>query len=351
MRIDSTKRENIKQYILEKIMQDHDDIPECVSNAFGITKGTYHNYIKELLSQNIIFKEKRGKYRLVNNFHTFDLKRSEGAMNSDTYGYNNCLSQFVDHLPGNVKRIWNYVFCEMYNNVIDHSGSENVHIMIQQNQMYTRVLLYDDGVGIFQKIKDHFSFETLDDAICELFKGKLTTDPKNHSGEGIFFSSKMMDYFLIISSNKLFSCNNFTNGSISELNAEESGLSTFMTGTAVVMTLMNNSLKEPIEIFDQYSSVDEGFFKTSIPLKYIGTSLVSRSQARRVFNRLYQFSSVILDFDGVTDLFQGFAHELFIVYPRSNPNLSMTIINMSENVRKMYDHVIKTEERNKKGGE
>jgi len=32
-----------------------------------------------------------------------------------------------------------------------------------------------------------------------LAKGKLTTDPKRHSGEGIFFSSRMFDEFDILS--------------------------------------------------------------------------------------------------------------------------------------------------------
>jgi len=67
------------------------------------------------------------------------------------------------------------------------------------------------GVGIFQKIKDHFSLSNLDEAICELFKGKLTTDERNHSGEGIFFTSKMMDGFFIYSSEKIFTTSKYNN--------------------------------------------------------------------------------------------------------------------------------------------
>ena len=53
----------------------------------------------------------------------------------------------------------------------------------------------DYGVGIFKKIQDYFGYNSIDDAINELFKGKITTDTDNHSGEGIFFTSRLMDQF------------------------------------------------------------------------------------------------------------------------------------------------------------
>lgn len=47
----------------------------------------------------------------------------------------------------------------------------------------------------FGKLVDHFHFEDEQQAALELSKGKLTTDPKNHSGQGIFFSSRAFDSF------------------------------------------------------------------------------------------------------------------------------------------------------------
>ena len=82
-----------------------------------------------------------------------------------------------------------------------------VEIIVEQDYLNTSVMIYDNGIGIFKKIKEHFKFPSLDEAICELFKGKLTTDSENHSGEGIFFSSKMMDDFFIVSSGKIFTNN------------------------------------------------------------------------------------------------------------------------------------------------
>jgi hypothetical protein len=44
----------------------------------------------------------------------------------------------------------------------------------------------DHGVGIFEKIMKHFNLADAREALLELSKGKLTSDPRNHSGEGIF---------------------------------------------------------------------------------------------------------------------------------------------------------------------
>ena len=139
------------------------------------------------------------------------------------------------------------------------------------------MLLIDDGVGIFEKIKNHFGLPSLDEAICELFKGKLTTDEVNHSGEGIFFTSKMMDNFLIYSSGKIFTSSKFEDDNILDLNAD-------IHGTCVLMSLSNFTHKTTKEIFDQYSDDDGSFVTTRIPLKNVfDAAPVSRSQAKRVW--------------------------------------------------------------------
>ena len=64
--------------------------------------------------------------------------------------------------------------------------------------------LHDNGVGIFKKIQTELRLLDERHAILELAKGKLTTDPKRHTGEGIFFSSRMFDQFDILSGGIFF---------------------------------------------------------------------------------------------------------------------------------------------------
>ena len=177
----------------------------------------------------------------------------------------------------------------------------------------------------------------MDEAICELFKGKLTTDKENHSGEGIFFTSKMMDTFLIASSGKVFATTKYNNEQVFDLNDSSSG-------TCVVMSLSNFTNRTAKEVFDSFSDTDGAFTTTKIPIKSIFDSApISRSQAKRVCYRLDNFEEVIFDFDNVSWMGQGFAHQIFVVYQNAHPNVKLIPINMNDSVASMYNHVVNSD--------
>ncbi len=334
LKFESAKKQSIISYILEKISQNTESLSKKVAEEFNISTNTVHSYLKELQNENIITKSQRGKYSLVTETFTYNLKRSLGHLNSDTYAYTACLYQHIKDFGDNVERIWNYVFSEMTNNVMDHSQAENLQVIVEKSYARTTVMLIDDGIGIFNKIKDHFGFSSLEESICELFKGKLTTDSQNHSGEGIFFSSKMMDTFLIISSGKIFATTKYDNDLILNLDLP-------FDGTCVFMSLSNLTHKKTIDVFNAYSNEEGSFIKTRIPLKNIFDSApISRSQAKRICNRLDNFKEVILDFEDLDWMGQGFAHQIFVVYQKANPEIKITPINMNDSIKKMYNHVV-----------
>lgn len=333
MKYTSEKKKTVVLYILEKISDGGKLLSSAVAENFGISTNTVHSYLNELQREGIIEKHKRGEYRLVSKKETYHFVRSQGGLESDTRPFDECVEEKIGHLGENIYHIWAYAVSEMVNNVIDHSDAENMWISVEQDYLKTGILIADDGVGIFEKIKNHFSLSSLDEAICELFKGKLTTDKENHSGEGIFFTSKMMDAFLISSSGKTFTTSKYNDESIIDLGLAE-------RGTSVYMTLSNFTSREAREVFDEYSDVDGGFTTTVIPIKRIfDTAPVSRSQAKRVCNRLDEFEEIILDFDEVSWMGQGFAHQMFVVYKNAHPNITITPINMNESVESMYKHV------------
>ena len=145
----------------------------------------------------------------------------------------------------------------------------------------------------------------------------------------------MMDSFSIISSTKVFTTSKYTNDNV--FNVDED-----ISGTCVFMSLSNFSNKTAREIFDLYSDVDGGFTTTRIPLKNVFDSApVSRSQAKRICNRLENFEDVIIDFEDISWMGQGFAHQLFVVYKNLHPDVTITPINMNPSVESMYKHVTK----------
>lgn len=334
MKFKTEKKESIIIYILEKIASGDDSISRTVAENFAINQSTVHDYLLELINNNIIRKIRRGKYELVQQTFDYTLSRAAGDLDDDIRPYFTCLSDHIKGRPKNIEQLWSYAFSEMINNVMDHSCCEFAFVTVLTDYLNTTTIIRDDGIGIFNKICKHFGLSSAQDAVNELFKGKLTTDSLHHSGEGIFFSSRMMDSFAIISEGTIFSNNRYNESNITAAAAADN------PGTTVIMTLSNHSRKTPEEIFAQYSDSEGGFIRTRIHLKDIfDDAPISRSQAKRVCSRLEQFKEVILDFESIPWMGQGFAHQIFCVFTFEHPEVALIPENMNPEVLKMYEHV------------
>ena len=327
-------KEKVILYLLDLIDRKQSGIVKRVTDNFQISEKTVYGYLKELDEKGILTKTGRAKYELVEQTKCFEFSRSKGEIVREEKIIAQSVKEYIQGLPGNVKGIWDYALGEMINNVIDHSECEKLSIILKQDYMNTKVYILDDGVGIFEKIKNYFQFDDLDDSVNELFKGKLTTDSRNHSGEGIFFTSRIMDDFMIISSGKSFAHDKYE---IDVVMDDVMG----MNGTAVMMRLNNNSRKQVKEVFDRFADVDGGFTITRVPIKNMfPNSPVSRSEAKRLCARLENFRTVELDFAEVEWIGQGFAHQIFVVFQNNNPEIKLVPLHMNTDVEKMYHHVL-----------
>jgi hypothetical protein len=224
----------------------------------------------------------------------------------------------------------------MVNNAIEHSGSKTIKIEVSKNGEI-RFAIIDYGIGIFEKIKNDLALEEPNHAILELLKGKLTSDPQQHSGDGIFFTSRIFDTFTVTSGNLAFSW--LKNSSRFEFANRDSG-----PGTMVNMAISTTSKLSLADIFNEYADPDKqpGFYRTAVPLQIMqheGDSLMSRSQARRLVNRFDRFLEVVLDFTGVDFIGQGFADEIFRVFAQAHPATRLIPVNCTETVEKMIAHV------------
>lgn len=235
----------------------------------------------------------------------------------------------------------------MMNNAIEHSEAENISVGIFKNYLETRILICDDGIGIFKNIQ-RFMKESknedisLQECVSLLFAGKFTTAKQYHTGEGIFFTSHIMDEFVIYSDDNFFTRNNFAS-----LQMEDENLHSIMNmnnGTMVRMTLSNNSKKILSKVFNTFAPVDEGFIKTNIPIAHMfsGGNPISRSEARRLLESISVFTDISLDFTGVEEIGQGFAHELFVLGKQKLPHINLRTINTCKAVEDMIRRVINT---------
>ncbi|MBI4808864.1 MAG: DUF4325 domain-containing protein [Nitrosomonadales bacterium] len=319
--------------LLKLVSDDSKNVAIRLATAQNFSRQAASARLRVAVAQGLITKTGVGRgveYSLVETSRISEEYNRAGL--SEDRVWQSLLAPVVRDLPENVRDIWRYGFTEMVNNAIDHSGSGKIKVWCARNALYTQAWVSDDGEGIFNKIRKALQLYDPREAILELAKGKFTTDPEHHSGEGIFFSSKVFDLFDIRSGSLHFMHDDGRDDLLIERPKNA-------PGTLVVMRLQNNSKRTTKEIFDKFAAPEEyTFAKTIVPVKlgqYEGEKLVSRSQAKRLIFRFEKFRTVILDFAGVEEIGQAFSDEVFRVFQKAHPNTSLVPVNMSAAVKDM----------------
>lgn len=325
--------EAVRQFIISNLESHPADIVRITSEEFGSTRQAVHAHLNRLIGEGVVTSTGNTRAKtyslasLVKWGHTYDL---QGVDESQVW--RDDVSPTLGRLPENVTSLWQYGITEMLNNALEHSAGATATLDIEKTAAATRIILTDDGVGIFKKIQDALGLMDERHAVLELAKGKFTTDPVHHTGEGIFFSSRMFDRFAILSGDVYFS-HQF--GKTEDWIMQSEG----HQGTAVFMSLSNHTSRTTQKVFDKFSSGDDyGFTKTVVPVKllqYGDDNLVSRSQAKRLLARIERFRTVVLDFTGVASIGQAFADEVFRVFPSEHAEIELVPLNMNSAVKQM----------------
>lgn len=332
--------EEIRKFILQNVDGHPTDICRMAAEHFGITRQAINVQLQKLTHEGSL--KVRGKtnnksYKLAPIVRWSRMYEITESLEEHVV-WREDIQPALGELPDNVRNIWQYGFTEMFNNVRDHSDGSLVTVRIEKTAVYTEMGIFDNGVGIFRKIQTALKLSDERHAVFELAKGKLTTDPNNHSGEGIFFTSRMFDQFNILSAGVYFS-HDF--GEVEDWIMERENPE--QARTSVWMKLNNHTARTQRKIFDMYTSPDTyGFTKTVVPVKmaqYGDEQLVSRSQAKRVLARVDRFKVVVLNFEGVTTIGQGFADEIFRVFKRQHPETEINYVRANSEVKRMIMRV------------
>ncbi|MBS4069034.1 MAG: DUF4325 domain-containing protein [Sulfurimonas sp.] len=334
----------IKDYICDLVFSNRSKtLSKTVSEQFGISRQAAQKHIRKLIDAGILTMSgttNAATYKLsllVDESQSFEISPK---LDEDTV-WRSFVRPKLDDIPHNIVSICQYGFTEMFNNVIDHSEGISAYVTVQRSAYHVEISVMDDGIGIFRKIRRDFELDDDRHAILELSKGKLTSDPSRHSGEGIFFTSRMFDRFAILSGNQYFSHTVEHDDWLLDADSKRQGTSVFME---IRLSTKRNSQ----EIFAEYATIDHpGFYKTQVPValaQYGDENMVSRSQAKRVLVRVEKFTEVILDFKGVSEVGQAFVDEIFRVFSKAHPDVHLVYINANESIDWMIRRAIATAE-------
>ncbi len=237
---------------------------------------------------------------------------------------------FIESLSDQAETALHFAFTEMLNNAIDHSKSGTVSILLDTNKTSVFFTIRDYGIGAFNSLMSKKSYPDTISTIQELIKGKNTSDPIHHSGEGIFWTSKIADHFEL----KSYKYSLIVDNTISDYTIKQ--LDEPLLGTEVYFEIEKNTQKSIRDLFHEYSFNHDTLTldTTTIPIKLydLGEAWISRSQAKKVLSGLEKYKKIIFDFNGIDLIGQGFADEIFRVWQNSHPDIILEPINMNDTV-------------------
>lgn len=332
--MDLAKGESIP-WVIHELLEDQGEVSSGdVASAAGVTRQAAHYHLKRLVEAGELRPVGAGRTRRYTKRFSWTQQYDTAGLEEDRVwaqvaGELGDLSQLGD----NALKITQYAFTEMLNNAIDHSGSEQARVTVTTTSRPFTFTVSDEGVGAFEHVRKSKKLEDHIAAIQEISKGKLTTDPRRHSGQGIFFTSKSVDFFSISSNGWRWTVDNLRNDSAI-------GRATSGKGTRVEFRIDPDTDRSLKGIMDEYTDADTFEFSTTrtvVRLFEFDSAFVSRSEAKRLTRNLDQFAEVIVDFKGLEEIGQAFADEIFRVWQSENPDIRLLPVNMNDGVRSMVE--------------
>jgi len=228
-----------------------------------------------------------------------------------------CLDRYGPARNLGADSVLEYTLSEIVNNAIDHSGAPDIEVRVSVQGDVIELVVADQGIGAFENLRSGLHFEDHLHALQELSKGKVTTQPKQHTGEGIFFSSKMVERFQLSANGISWVVDNTL--ADQTVGSSESG-----PGTRVEFDIRASTPTTAASVFKRFST-DLDFDTTCCVIRLFehGTTFISRSEAKRLVTNLDRFRKVILDFSGVQQVGQGFVDQVFRVWAHEHPEVAL----------------------------
>jgi anti-sigma regulatory factor (Ser/Thr protein kinase)/uncharacterized protein (DUF1330 family) len=235
-------------------------------------------------------------------------------------------------LPEAADRALNTAVVELVDNAISHSRGKRVEVLFRKAHDRLILEVVDDGEGIFDHLAHENELEDRMEALQQLTKGKLTTLPEEHTGEGIFLLSKIADFFEIESGGLLWMVDN----EIGDVGVSSAHVG---PGTRVRFEIDVGTNASLESVFAQSSEAFElARRRVVVKLFETGNRFLSRSEAKKLLEGLGRFRHIVVDFKGVEAVGQGFVDEMFRVWTSRHPDTRLHPVNMVAPIAFIVEH-------------
>ncbi len=324
----------IKEYILKNVAKNSSGIIKSAVETFSTTPTTIQRHMAALIKKDLIVKS--GNTRNTKYYLREDYNRQKSYSIANNIAEDIIFKDFKDifiRFPKNIYDVCYFGTTEMLNNAIEHSKGSRIILETRYSEPILTIIVKDDGIGVFKTICDYLQIADMREGILHLSKGKITRDPINHTGQGIFFTSRMFDTFTISANEYVYTKDNHIQDwtFVKRYGAK---------GTEILMTINVNSKVTCKQVFSAYEGEDFAFDKTEILVHlsdFKDDTFISRSQAKRILLGLEKFSLITFDFKKIEFIGQGFVDEIFRIFNNNYPEIKIQYINASDAVRFMIE--------------
>ncbi len=336
----------MRSRILKTLSSRHSLSGAQIAAVLGVSRQAAHRHLVRLLEEGLLTRTGRTRgvqYRLPDRrgkaappAQPFHRKyRIDGLMEDEVLADVALRLALRRSLSAAAYEIFAYAFTEMLNNAVEHSHSPTctVDVTLADRQVDARIR--DQGVGVFTSVAERHRLAEEEAAIGELLKGKATSMPERHAGEGIFFTSKACDRFALRSHRIELVFDTLKKDTFVNVRA-------YLIGTEVSLRVSRSARRKLTDVFSSFApeEFEFRFERSLVTVRFYAGEYVSRSEAKRLLARLDQFREVVLDFAGVRSIGQGFADEIFRVFAHAHPGVALKRVNVLPGIEAVIRHVV-----------
>ena len=302
--------------------------------ATGSSRQAAHAQLRSMVDAGDLIVEGSGRgvrYRSVHPRQRFRY-RLEGL--GEDLVWNDVSAEVLElsDLPDPADRALHNAVVELVNNAISHSHGRYVEVSFRKAHDRLVLEVSDDGKGIFDHLAQENGLTDGMEALRQLTKGKLTTMPAEHTGEGIFLLSRIADFFEIESGGLLWMVDNeIDDVGIASVHVSPGTRVRFEIDVSTT-TSLESVMAESSEGFELARR------RVVVKLFETGNRFLSRSEAKKLLEGLNRFRNVVVDFKGVEAVGQGFVDEMFRVWTSRHPDTRLHPINMGPPIAFIVEH-------------
>lgn len=340
---------NTREQILEYIKARGPSSGAAIAAQLGITRQAVNKHLRELVNRGELVKGGRTRgavygmpdhrlpeqEKLPAGQQLFDKRYPIAGLEEDrVFDEISLRMNLRSELNAGAFEIFQYALTEVVNNAIDHSDSTACRVSVDVGPYEASFSVRDYGVGIYSRVQEVYGLRDEYEALGEFLKGKRTSLPEHHSGEGLFFTSKAGDEVTVKSHYITVHFNN-------RLQDVQTGEHSYLKGTRVDFSVNKRTRRRLSEIFSEYDpeEFDFQFSRSRVYVRLFQRNYISRSEARRLTTGMDQFKLIVLDFSGVSTTGQAFCDEIFRVFQNRNPGIGIEVENANPAVAQMIRHV------------